>query len=62
MNFKNTILNCELLSSNAQFIESGELVYHEAEWAYLHSHKNREMSSLDEDFEHLSSINAFHQG
>lgn len=35
-------------------MHSAELINSEATWAYLHSHKLREMSYLDQDYEELA--------
>jgi hypothetical protein len=35
-------------------VHSAELINSEATWAYLHSHKLREMSYLDQDYEELA--------
>lgn len=43
----------QLLSKSEQFVHSAELVGSEATWAYLHSHKLREMSPLDQDYDQL---------
>ena len=47
----------DLLSKSEQFVHSAELVNSEATWAYLHSHKLREMNFLDQDYDQLYSSN-----
>jgi hypothetical protein len=47
----------DLLHKSEQFVHSAELVNSEATWAYLHSHKLREMNFLDQDFDQLYSSN-----
>ena len=44
----------DLLGKSEQFVHSAELVDSEPTWAYLHSHKLREMSYLDQDYEELA--------
>jgi hypothetical protein len=46
-----------LLSKSEQFVHSAELVSSEATWAYLHSHKLREMNFLDQDYDQLHTTN-----
>ena len=43
----------DLLHKAEQFVHPPELVGSEASWAYLHSHKSREMNYRDQDYEHL---------
>ena len=43
-----------LLNRGDHFVQAPELVNEESSWAYLHSHKIREMSMLDVDYKYLN--------
>lgn len=52
----------ELLHKAEAFVHPPELIGSEASWAYLHSHRLREMNFRDQDYEHLHVASSSHPG